>query len=139
MGRATMGWMTPVARMDCASSSRLSSRKRVRGWCGFGSIRSMSTSRMPPAGRATSVGSGLAFWSSLSGGSGSRIKALKPLPNAFRAIGNYLLGKLDVAGRSCAVYVIEYNRLTVTWGFGKADVARDHGLEDLLAEEAAEV
>jgi hypothetical protein len=37
------------------------------------------------------------------------------------------------------MYVIEYNRLTVTWSLGKTHIARDYSLEDLLAEKAAQV
>src|SRR5208282_2144520 len=118
--------------MDCASSSRLSSRKRVLGWRGLGSIRSMSTSRAPE-GAGGSGNSELRF------GSGSRIKALKPRPSAFLAIGNHLPGELYVARRSSTVYVIEYNRLTMTRCFCKAHVARNYGLENLLAEEASQV
>src|SRR5208282_4894261 len=131
-GRTTTGWISPVARMDCASSSRLSSRKRVRGWRGLGSISSMSTSRAPP-GAAGSGETGLGF------GSGSRIKALKPLPSAFLAIGNHLPGELNIARRTCTVYVIEYNRLTVARRFRKAHIARDYRLKNLLAEEAPQV
>src|SRR5208282_3042230 len=118
--------------MDCASSSRLSSRNRVRGWCGLGSIRSMSRSRAP-VGAIRSGDCGLGF------GSGSRIKALKPLPSAFLAIGNHLTRELDIARRPSAMYVIENNRLAMARCLGQSHVARNHCLEDLLAEKASEI
>src|SRR5208282_3478229 len=118
--------------MDCVSSSRLSSRNRVRGWCGLGSIKSMSRSRAP-VGAMRSGDCGLCF------GSGSRIKALKPLPSAFLAIGNHLSRELDIARCSCTMYVIENNRLTMTRRLGKAHVARNYSLEHLLAEKASEI
>jgi hypothetical protein len=36
--------MTPLARIDCASSSSFASSMCVRGWRGFGARRSMSSS-----------------------------------------------------------------------------------------------
>lgn len=72
-------------------------------------------------------------------GSGSRMSAPSPRPSAFRGIGHYLLCKLRVTLRALAVYVIENNRLTKARRFRQAHVARDHALEDLRAEEAAQV
>src|SRR5271154_3946231 len=92
----------------------------------------MSTSRAP-LGAAASWGRGAGF------GSGSRIRALNPLPSAFLAIGNNLLGQANVARRPRTMHVIEYNRLTVTRSFRQANIARDYSLKDLLSEEATQI
>src|SRR5271170_1735710 len=92
----------------------------------------MSISRAP-IGAAGSWGVGAGF------GSGSRIRALNPLPSAFLTIANHLLCQAEIARRARAMYVIEYNRLTVTRSFCQADIAGNHGLENLLAEEAAQI
>src|SRR5208337_64921 len=70
-------------------------------------------------------------------GSGSRMSAPSPRPNAFLGIADNLLGELCVALSALTVYIIENNRLTKTRCFGKANVARDQALEDLSAEETA--
>ena len=72
-------------------------------------------------------------------GSGSRMSAPSPRPKAFLGIGNYLLGELRVAFRPFTVYVIENNRLTKTWRFGKPHIARYYALKDLRAEKAAQI
>ena len=43
--RTVMGWMSPKVRMESASSRRASSPKLMRGWKGFGSIRSTGMRR----------------------------------------------------------------------------------------------
>src|SRR5215471_5419757 len=72
-------------------------------------------------------------------GSGSRMSAPSPRPKAFLGIGNYLLGELRVAFRPFTMYIIENNRFTKTWRLRQAHIARDYGLKDLRAEEAAQV
>src|SRR5579872_129112 len=72
-------------------------------------------------------------------GSGSRISALSPLPNAFLVIGDDLLCELNIAFSAFTTNVVEYYGLSVTWGFRKADVPRDHCREDLGAEEASKI
>src|SRR6267378_2575774 len=135
--------------MERANSSRASSRKRVLGWYGLGSMRSMSTSRgptwtvsragttaVPPAVVAcgcTGAVSGGAF------GSGSRMSAPSPRPSAFLGIGNYLLGELRVPFRPFAMNVIKNNRFPETGCFGQANIARNYALKDLRSKEAAQI
>src|SRR5712692_6292962 len=71
--------------------------------------------------------------------SGSRMSAPSPRPSAFRGIGNHLPGKLKISFCAFTVYVVQNNRFTEARGFGEPDISEDHGLKDLLAEEAAEV
>src|SRR6185437_1529375 len=71
--------------------------------------------------------------------SGSRISALSPLPNAFLVIGDDLLCELNIAFGTFTTYVVEYDRFSMTWGFRKADIPRDHGGEHLSAEEAPKI
>jgi hypothetical protein len=67
------------------------------------------------------------------------MSAPSPRPNAFLGIGYNLLGKLSVALSALAVDIIENNRLTETWRFREAYVPRNNALENLAAEEAAQV
>src|SRR6185369_1426127 len=66
--RTTMGWMTPLLLIDCASSWSLASSTCPRGWNSFGVRRSISVSTVA-VGR---------------GGGRSGINALRPLPSAGR-------------------------------------------------------
>src|SRR5579862_227762 len=130
--------MIPLDCMDWDSSSNASSRKRVRGWYGLGSIRSMSTWCEP-------VGVAWASWGlSTTGGtcccgSGSRISAPSPLPRAFLVICDDLLSELDVTFRAFTTYVVEYDWLSVAWRLGQLYVTRDHRRENLRTEETPEI
>src|SRR5229473_2577982 len=135
--------------MERANSSRASSRKRVLGWYGLGSMRSMSTSRgptwtvsragttaVPPAVVAcgcTGAVSGGAF------GSGSRMSAPSPRPSAFLGIGNYLLGELRVPFRPFAMNVVNNDRFPETRRFRQANIARNHALKDLRSKKTAQI
>src|SRR6267142_5799086 len=141
--------MMPLALMERANSSNASSRKRVLGWYGLGSTRSMSTSRGPVwtasrAGTAAAppavvacccVGadSGGAF------GSGSRMSAPSPRPSAFLGIGNNLLGELRVAFRPFAVNVVKNDWFPKTGRFRQANIARNHALKDLRSKKTAQI
>src|ERR1700756_650096 len=116
--------MMPLALIERASSSSASSRKRVRGWKGLGSTRSMSIWRELPVGvgapslaGATAAPFGVTGWEGAAGeatgtcGSGSRISAPSPLPKAFLVIKDYLLGKLCIALSALAMDIIENNWL----------------------------
>src|ERR1700722_16956523 len=143
--------MMPLALMERASSSRASSRKRVRGWKGLGSIRSTSIWRGPPLLEAARAGATAApfdvvAYEESSGvgatgtcGSGSRMSAPSPLPNAFLVIKNYLLCELCVALGPFTVDIIENNRLTETWRFGQPNVSRNHCLENLGPEKTPQI
>src|SRR6476660_5649326 len=136
--------------MERDSSSNASSRKRVRGWYGLGSIRSISiscgpwimTSRAGAAAAPPAVATGAELRFSTAGagaGSGSRMSAPSPRPNAFLGIGNHLLAELRVALGPFTVYVIENNRLTEAWGFGEPYIAGNYTLKDLCSEKAAQI
>src|SRR6516165_6169504 len=58
-------------------------------------------------------------------GSGSRMSAPSPRPNAFLGIGDYLLGKLCITLSALAVHVIENNWLTKARCFRQTNVPRD--------------
>src|SRR6266446_6415621 len=141
--------MIPLARIERASSSRASSRKRVLGWYGLGSTRSMSTSR-GPAGAVSRAGTaaappavvacgGMGAASGCALGSGSRMSAPSPRPSAFLGIGNYLLGELRVAFRPLAMNVIKNNRLPEAGSFRQANVARNHTVKDLGTKKTAQI
>src|SRR5579871_228244 len=141
--------MMPLALIERASSSRASSRNRVRGWYGLGSIRSMSicwgplvtgsragATAAPCVVVATAPG---CSWTGATGASGSRMSAPSPRPNAFLGIADDLLGKLCIALSALAMDIVENNRFTKTRCFGEPNIAWDHTLEDLCSEEAAEI
>src|SRR5579864_1913283 len=99
-----------------------SSRKRVRGWYGLGSIRSISIS----CDSATRAGAAAAAcWTGTGAGADadSRMRASSPRPKAFLVIDDYLLCKLDVSFGAFTMNVVEYDWLTVAWRLGKADVS----------------
>jgi hypothetical protein len=50
-----------------------------------------------------------------------------------------LLRQLKIAGGSLTIGVIEKDGLAETGSFGQAYIARDHGSENLVAEEIAQV
>src|SRR4029077_1947875 len=135
--------------MERDNSSKASSRNRVRGWKGLGSIRSMSISRGPatPASRrgavavplATAIGEDGAAGDEGTCSSGSRMSAPSPRPSAFLGIGDNLLGELCIAFRPLTVYVIENNRITETWRLRKAYIAWDDALEDLRPKETSQI
>src|SRR5271165_5660061 len=71
-------------------------------------------------------------------GSGSRMSAPSPRPNAFLGIGYNLLGELRVSLSALTMYIIENNRLTETRRFGETHIPRDNALKHLGAEETAQ-
>src|SRR5260370_25590186 len=135
--------------MDRDSSSRASSRKRVRGWKGLGSIKSMSICCGPgcAASRAGALAVPLAVVAcgcigAGSGellGSGSRMSAPSPRPSAFLGIGNDLLGELRVAFCALAGNVVKNYRFTKTWRFRNSHISRNHALKNLCSEETAQI
>src|SRR5271154_5912951 len=136
----------PLALIERASSSRASSRNRVRGWKGLGSMRSMSIWSGPPVGAPSRAGATAAplevvGYDATSGagatgicGSGSRMSAPSPLPKAFLVIYDYLLSELCIALSAPAMDIIENNRLTETGCLGQPNVPWDYCLEYLGPE-----
>src|SRR5262245_19344350 len=142
--RTTMGWMTPLVLIDCASSWSLASSTCPRGWKSFGARRSMSVSTVA-VGR---------------GGGRSGISALRPLPSAGRfsmwATGitsGHVLPLRSRGDRSfddfareraigfgtAGLGVVEDDRHAVARRFAEPDVARDDGAEDFLLEKIPDV
>src|SRR5271169_2687440 len=72
-------------------------------------------------------------------GSGSRINAPSPRPNAFLAMCDNLLGKLKVGFCASTMNVVEHDRLPVTGGLGKPNVSGDNRFEDLRAKETSQI
>ena len=58
----------------------------------------------------------------LTAGSGSRISALNPLPNAFLGICDNLLGELNIAFSAFTMYVVEHYWHAVARCFCQADI-----------------
>ena len=139
----------PLVRMDCANSSRGPSGNLVRGWYGLGSIRSMSIWSGAPVGAgagATAVAAAAELFVDADTGAGwdgagsvSRISAPSPFPNAFLAIGDYLLAQIDVRFRAFAVNIVKVNRLSVAGGLGEPDISWDDGFKHLSTEETSQV
>src|SRR5262249_4451471 len=114
--------MTPCARMESASSLRLSSSKLRRGCCAFGRMRSASISR------------------SCSGSaSGFPNKALSPRPRAFLCAMNDLLCQADIGLGSFGLDVVQQNRLPVAGGFSQSNIAGNEGRKDAVAEESLQI
>src|SRR5580704_168336 len=113
-------------------------------------MRSMSIWRGPPVGAPSRAGATAAppeatpkFWtgggSTGTCGSGSRMSAPSPLPKAFLVIEDDLLSKICVSLGPSAVNVVKNNGLAETGRLREANIARNYGLKDLSAEEAAQV
>src|SRR5665213_1547290 len=104
----------------------------------------MSTCSGPPDGicagaAATAAPMDATGWGAEGAASGSRINAPSPLPNAFLAIGDNLLCKIDVGFRPSTMNVVEMDRLAMAGCFRQANVAGDDGLEHLGTEEISQV
>src|ERR1043166_7777837 len=104
--------------MEAANSASAAGSKTVRGWTGFGSGASTSTSRMA---RSAPVGAL---------GSGSGRRALSPLPSAFRFMFHQFRGQLEVGNGPARPDVVTDDRLAEAGGLGQANVARDAGSVD---------
>src|SRR5205807_1167043 len=138
--RSTSGWIMPLTWMDWASSASASSRKRVRGWYGLGSIKSISTrfELVEPEGVSMGVGTG-GVVTSAACECGSRMRAPSPRPSAFLAISNYLPCELNVGFSTFAINVVGYDRLSMTGCFGQPYVPCNYAFEDLRSEKASKV
>src|SRR5215467_13643619 len=71
--------------------------------------------------------------------SSSRMSAPSPRPSAFLAIMDHLFRKMRVALCAFAAGVVKNDGLSETRRFGQANVARNDALENLVAEERAQV
>src|SRR3954469_9116880 len=118
MPRTTIGWSTPRARIDSASSARPAASKSLRGWRGLGSIRSTGIWRRPfsrPPG-------------------GSMASSPRPMPRRGSGTCGDLAGELEVGGGTGAGGGVAGDGEAEAGGFADANVARDGGLEDTLRE-----
>src|SRR6266850_1875460 len=138
--------MMPFERIDRERSSIRSSSMPARGWNLLGRSRSMSISIDRSAAGVTRD----------AGVSG--ISALRPRPRAGRFSTIAWLRMLWCRGRrrgrfareqftrerkvrfgSARLHVVENRRQSMARRFAETDVARDHGVEDAVLEELADV
>src|SRR5580693_6783385 len=130
--------MIPLARMEAASSSRRSELNTDRGCIGFGCMASIGSlvgrCGASPAAVPDALAPGLAGRS-----------ADKPLPSALRGLSfalfifQNLLGQLDVTLRPPGARIIDDDRFAVAWRFRQPDTPRNHGRQDLVAEEVLQI
>src|SRR5579862_8060391 len=113
-------------------------------------MRSMSIWSGAPVGAPSRAGAAAAppevtpkFWTGGSStgtcGSGSRMSAPSPLPKAFLVIEDDLLSKICVSLGPAAVNVVKDDGLAETGCLRQANIARNYGLENLSAEETAQI
>src|SRR5215831_2726390 len=131
--------MIPFARMDCANSSSRSDAKIFRAWRGFGSIRSIATSRAVSSRSGGAGGGGGA--DAARGRVGT--SAPSPLPSAFRVSGLFMvenfLRKFDIAFGAFGAGVVCEDRLAEAGGLCQSDASGNDRLEDLFLEEFPEI
>ena len=155
--------MIPLTRIDWASSSRGPWSIWTRGWRGFGTMRSRSTSSGTPRGAAGAAGRGAGGASA--GASG--IRALRPRPSAGRFSATQTSShQQDIANRSSdsgghrdgrasrledlarqahvglgalRLHVVEQHRQSMTRGFAQTNIAWDDAREHFFGEERADV
>ena len=133
--RTVIGWMRPSVLIDSASSSSASWSKDIRGWNGFGSMRSAgirSTSAEPPCCGCSSLTTSLfmyptGFLMCPRSAASSPKRALRPLPSPlccllmlllcycyfFSVLDEDLLGEAHVVCRTVADHVVQDDRLSV--------------------------
>src|SRR5579862_8005693 len=113
-------------------------------------MRSMSIWSGAPVGAPSRAGAAAApleltakFWtgggSTGTCGSGSRMSAPSPLPKAFLVIEDDLLSKICVSLGPAAVNVVKNDGFAETGRLRQADIARNYRLENLSAEETAQI
>src|SRR5271165_3784684 len=107
-------------------------------WCGPGSVTSRAGAAAAPL-EAAECGGAVGTFGAGSWVSGSRMSAPSPRPSAFLGIDNYLLGELRVAFRALAMNIVENDGFSKTWCFCEPHISRNYALEDLGAEETAQV
>src|ERR1700690_1157361 len=107
----------------------------------FAWLNAGAAAAAPPPDIPRDVASGAVGFAGAAGtcGSGSRMSAPSPRPNAFLGIRNYLLGELGVPFCAPAMYIIENNRLTKTWRFRQANIPWDYALENLGPKKTAQI
>src|SRR5580693_5123571 len=113
-------------------------------------MRSMSIWSGAPVGAPSRAGATAAppevtpkFWAGGGSigtcGSGSRMSAPSPLPKAFLVIEDDLLSKICVALGPATVNVVKNDGLAETGRLRQANIARNYRLENLSAEETAQI
>src|SRR6187549_1619028 len=116
-----MGSRIPISLTEATISER--SPNCLRGWCGFGSILSMSIRRPTLSERCEVISSTkwLSWRMRFSGGSPRNLDTT-----------HYLLGQAVVLVRTRRIGSEGEDALLVGGTFLEADTLRDHGPEDLL-------
>src|ERR1041385_1893878 len=125
--------MIPLARIDCASSLKLSASKTRRGCTGFGSISDTATDTILSV---PSVGA------SAGGAAAGRVgsSAVRPFPKTpLGFILQSLLSELDVPLRPARPYVVGQNRLAMTRCLSQPHAPRDHRVENLIPEKSFQI
>src|SRR5438552_3562672 len=139
--------MTPLDRIESASSRRRVSSTWTRGWNSFGVSRSMSTSMDAAPGGAGA--SGMSALSPLP--RAGRFSIRDPVvfcgfsvnsptaPRVSRGRGGAALqefpGERDIGFGAAGFAVVENHRHAVAGRFAESDIPRDDGTEHLLFEE----
>src|SRR6266446_1784586 len=130
--------MTPLDRMEAASSCNRSGSNTRRGWTGLASISSM---RMLVG--VCAAGAGSAILSVTGGLEGNR--AVSPRPKALRGascglfIGEYLLGQLDITFGSLGANVVAQNGLAIAGSLSEANIPRDDGSENFSLKKIPQI
>src|ERR1051326_8205746 len=133
--RTTSGWMMPLDLIDCASSSSFSGANVRRGWIGFGSMRSRTTSCA-----RSGAGAGTSATAVVREGS----RAPSPLPSALRELSGLFMvqdffGELDITFGPFGSGVVGENRFPEAGRLGEANAAGNHGLEHFVLEKLLQV
>src|ERR1041384_434458 len=154
--RTVTAWMIPFSLIDSFNSSSAWASKSARGWKGLGRMREISIwFREPAAGPAVAPSAPRpAACDSGAGRSspqGGRIRAERAFPRPclvldlsigpwlsvevwVRLPGEEFPRERHVIARAGGDRLVQEHRLAVARRFAEPDVARDEGLEELLAE-----
>src|SRR6185369_15864073 len=118
-----LGCRTPVARIESASSRKLESSKRVRGWCGLGSTCAIGISLVP------------VLWASSVLVPPEGMSASNPFPSAFLCMVHDLPRQFAITLSTGAVRIVQNDGLAKRGGFAETHVPRNHRLVHPLGEE----
>src|SRR5262245_22511945 len=110
-----IGWITPEALIEAASSSSAVKSKTFLGWFGLTSISSIETS--------TSDSDSL-------GSDASSAPSPRPSPRLVIMVQD-LPSQFEVCGRATGLQVVQHDRLAVAWSFREANVPRNDRVEHL--------
>src|SRR5262249_11880683 len=112
--RTTMGWMTPDALIESASSSRAPGSNVFRGCLGFGSIWSI----------------GISVCVSPTVGASPR-SASRPRSSPRLFMPQHLLGQFEIRDGTARAHIVQHDRTPMAGRLTQPDVPWDYGLEDV--------